>query len=339
MIQFQDKTILVAPLPWGLGHVSRLVPLLNQFVRNSNKVYVYAPPHLLEWLSTQVKGFIPIEENSYEFTYGISFNLWKAFILPYWVILHYFQDKKKVNKLVNSLHPDLIISDHRYGFYHANLPSYFLTHQVMPALPSWAKLFKPLIQNILKKIYKKYTALWILDYETMPGLAGELSHPHFLNDFPHIFLGPQSRFTTSSSPCKKENQLTWILSGPTRHRKKMLQKIIKTFSSIQLSVHVFGFISPKIKHIPPHIHLHDANSQELEKLIKKSKWIISHCGYSTLMDLHILREKAWLFPTPGQPEQSLLLHLHRNNHYCFKNFKELMRALQDDIKKTLHFRH
>jgi UDP-N-acetylglucosamine:LPS N-acetylglucosamine transferase len=60
-------------------------------------------------------------------------------------------------------------------------------------------------------------------------------------------------------------------------------------------------------------HLTD---EELASGMQSAQLIICRSGYSTIMDLHALKCRALLVPTPGQTEQEYLAEFHaeRKNH-------------------------
>lgn len=55
----------------------------------------------------------------------------------------------------------------------------------------------------------------------------------------------------------------------------------------------------------------------LAELIQQSHYIISRSGYSTVMDLVTLQQKAILVPTPGQKEQEYLADYLMNRKIFF----------------------
>ena len=55
------------------------------------------------------------------------------------------------------------------------------------------------------------------------------------------------------------------------------------------------------------------NSKELEGLIKRTEVVICRSGYSSIMDLIELNQRAVLIPTPGQTEQEYLAKHHNEN--------------------------
>jgi UDP-N-acetylglucosamine:LPS N-acetylglucosamine transferase len=65
-------------------------------------------------------------------------------------------------------------------------------------------------------------------------------------------------------------------------------------------------------------HLSDT---ELSGILKNAAKIICRSGYSTLMDLHALKLRALLVPTPGQTEQEYLAEYHAK-HYDYETVKQ-----------------
>ena len=75
------------------------------------------------------------------------------------------------------------------------------------------------------------------------------------------------------------------------------------------------------------------NFEEINEMAEKilsSGIIISRPGYSTIMDLAVLKKNAILIPTPGQTEQEYLAEYHyQKRHFFFtkQNEFDLMPAL------------
>jgi predicted glycosyltransferase len=64
---------------------------------------------------------------------------------------------------------------------------------------------------------------------------------------------------------------------------------------------------------PAHCKLYNhADAATLQDLICRASFVISRCGYTTVMDLLKLGAKGILIPTPGQAEQEYLaVHLQQ----------------------------
>ena len=53
--------IFIAPLNWGLGHATRILPLIREFLRRGDQVYVAAGDRALQLLKTEVTDCIFID--------------------------------------------------------------------------------------------------------------------------------------------------------------------------------------------------------------------------------------------------------------------------------------
>ena len=70
--------------------------------------------------------------------------------------------------------------------------------------------------------------------------------------------------------------------------------------------------SPEIK-IRDGIKTFSKSWKEQDVAILSASHIVSRSGYSTIMDLELLKTRATLFPTKGQREQEYLYDLHSGN--------------------------
>jgi predicted glycosyltransferase len=75
---------------------------------------------------------------------------------------------------------------------------------------------------------------------------------------------------------------------------------------------------------------------ELKNEILKAEYIVSRCGYSTVMDLVALQKKSILIPTPGQTEQEYLSNylFEKQITFCISQ-KEF--SLNDSLAKAKQF--
>ncbi len=235
------------------------------------------------------------------------------------------QEKKAIRKLVDNYKIDLIISDNRFGCYSKNIPSVFITHQINIKTPHLSKWVNKLNRNSIKK----FTQCWIPDFETIPGLAGELSHP-VPDKINAKYIGSLSRF--SKHELQNKYDLTIVLSGPEPQRTLLEDLLFKQLfeldsdSNRNLKINLVRGIytsdekSP-VKSIQVYDHL---SSDELETMMHESKYIICRSGYSGIMDLQNIGAKVLLIPTPQQTEQEYLAQLHsKNGKYFSQNQNEI----------------
>ncbi len=309
------KRVLVAPLDWGLGHTTRCIPIIKELEKQGCAIWLAGNevqevllkkefPHLL---------FLPLR--GYNVSYaktsiGLVFKLF-AQLPSIAKIIRY--ENEWLNKKVKELELDAVIADNRYGLFHSTIPCIFITHQLQ-IKTAWGKWSERMIQKWNYHFIHQYRVCWIPDYAGHENLAGELSHPQLLPDIPVKYLGPVSRFEKT----KKEitNDLLIILSGPEPQRTILEKIILNQLKTInRKTVLVRGLpVEKKILENEGLIEFHNhLASEELNELIEKSSWIISRCGYSTVMDLMKLQKKTILIPTPGQTEQEYLArHLGKN---------------------------
>ncbi len=194
---------------------------------------------------------------------------------------------------------NLILSDHRYGFFTKKCQSIFITHQInLPV--SW---HLKIIDRIHKKLIKSFDSIWILDTPDSK-FAGKLSVNNYFKNVRYI--GPISRF----SMCKREEKiypLVVIISGPEPYSKLFFKQ---QFEIANQKKEKTIFIVPKnhpTKTKFEQIEIFQSTDWLLtDTIILKAHKIISRSGYSTIMDLHFLNSEKELFPTKGQKEQEYL---------------------------------
>ena len=208
------------------------------------------------------------------------------------------KEKRWLEEHLESNSYDIIYSDNRYGFYHPNVHSVILTHQLILPGPKLLLLFPQLVLN---KNLKNFNEIEIPDFQNSPKLSGKLS---LVKGNSHTkFIGPLSQIKLLQTATKK--QLLLILSGPEPQRSQFAKDIIEEAVQLGFPIIVTGESKPL-----PHSQLVKAlgycNSSELEQLMNESSHIVCRSGYSTLMELATIGKKALIIPTSGQYEQEYL---------------------------------
>jgi len=305
--QIEGKTILLSPLDWGLGHATRCIPLIR-LLEKKNKVILAGDGLSGSFLQREFPHlpFYPLP--------GINVHYPKNGNMV-WSMLKqsaaFFRAIRKEHELTQQLIQqhgiDLVISDNRYGCYGKGIPSIFMTHQIFIKAGIWSKA----INRINHRYISKFSTVWIPDYATFPGLAGELSHGKFHHPRVH-YIGPLSDLTELPSlPSEKNTDVLLLLSGPEPQRSLFENELIKRFENEALSITLIRGTLQK-KSFPKHFNVIDfASRSEVKQEIMRAKKIICRSGYSTIMDLHALEKKAEFHATPGQTEQIYLAKLHR----------------------------
>jgi uncharacterized protein (TIGR00661 family) len=309
-------TVLVAPLDWGLGHATRVIPIIQLLCERNCTVIIAAKGRTRELLQQEFPELQFLELEGY----GIQYSR-KSWLLPLKIaaqVPHILSVVKKeyqwLKRAVTDHSIDAVISDNRYGLYHHSIPSVFITHQLM-IRTGLGSIMDRFIQQLNYQQINKFGACWIPDHESGLTLAGELSHPEIQPFVPVKYIGPLSRFTNLVKT--EEKHLLVILSGPEPLRTLWEEMIIPQFHDYKKPVVLVRGMpgTVDIPIVPSFVHVFNhLPAQELEHYIQNAAFVISRCGYSTIMDLLTMQKKSILVPTPGQAEQEYLAdHLMQHN--------------------------
>ena len=212
-----------------------------------------------------------------------------------------------LKKVVKNFSIDAILSDNRFGLSHPRIPSIYITHQLL--IKTGNSLTEKIAQRIHYWFIKNYTICWIPDFEGSQNIAGALSHPATMPSNAK-YIGSLSRFTKNENKIKYN--LLILISGPEPQRsifESLLLSQLQTYTGNVLLVRGLpgddsGIAVPNAnKGIVIKNHL---DAAQLNEAMEQAELVISRSGYTTVMDLIKLRQKAILVPTPGQTEQEYL---------------------------------
>ncbi len=205
-----------------------------------------------------------------------------------------------------------IISDHRYGLYHPQVPSIFVAHQLNIQLPFPLNKLQRQFYHFHLRQLKYFHQIWIPDSPKEPNLSGDLSHVPSLPKKAK-FIGPLSRFEQKiqvpSNSRWADTFLAIILSGPEPQRSILESMLVKQLASLSIqTVIVQG--KPESSYVLKNGHLSmysSLPSEELYHLLTSASVVLSRPGYSSIMDYAALGlPQVILVPTPGQTEQLYL---------------------------------
>jgi len=228
---------------------------------------------------------------------------------------------------------DLIISDNRYGLYTSRTKTVFITHQ-LGIISGFGRIGDLLLRNMLYKWINRFNICWIPDAAGDINIAGKLSHPSSMPNH-HAFIGPLSRLS-KTKPLADEHLLV-LLSGPEPQRTILEKKLIEQLSNTSDTVvFVRGLpsSSPLLKNIGSIRFENHLDATALSKLLSSAEAVICRSGYSSVMDLLKLKQRALLIPTPGQTEQ-VYLAKHLSNQQWFVVQEQEQLNLKRDIAAVL----
>jgi len=303
------KTILVCPLNWGLGHATRMIPIINSEISKGNTVLIGSDGDALHLLRNHYPEITCIELPNLSISYGNG--IWATFLFLFSIpkiLLWIHRDNKKLNEIIKEHHIDLVISDNRWGLWNKSVHSVFVTHQVMVKMPKAIRFLERSIFKLQQWVIRHFDEIWIPDFEDKRNnLSGDLSH-RFLPKKPTKYIGILSQFTKTNDETVPKYDVAVILSGPEPHRSILEQKLLLQLSTMTIqSVFIGGKMSNNtINHYPNISYIPFANTEKLQEIFAQSKHIICRSGYTSIMDLTKIDRKAILIPTPSQTEQEYL---------------------------------
>jgi hypothetical protein len=307
-------TLIVAPLDWGWGHATRVLPLI-EWLKNDYRVIV-AVPEKLQFLFQSLNVEVQTVPG-----YAVKYYncpLWLSLI---WQMPRLFvvavRTRLAVQKIVAKYAPSVIISDNRPFFRHRGVSSIYMTHQLQIL---HANRFVKRSMNFFHHWFiKKFDACWVPDSEDH-FFAGDLSKANI--NTPVHFIGGLSRFMLnfSSADGTDTYKNICVLSGPEPKRSIWKKRMIVHWKNTPQSMiigalHVSGNMQQfgKVKltgHLPDNL---------FAQLLREAELVVVRSGYTTIMDLMWLQHTAVIIPTQGQTEQEYLAQWHHNKYFIAQN--------------------
>lgn len=301
--------VLVAPMDWGLGHATRCIPLIRHLLRQGCAVWLAGEGRIEALLRTEFPDLPFLALPGYNIEYGRSrWELLGKMALQIPKILDRIQKENEWLAEAMAEHRfDVVVSDNRYGLYHEDAYSVFMTHQLLIKAP-FGSFGEGMMQRFNYDFIEQFDECWVPDVAGTPSLAGVLSHPATMPAVPTTYLGPLSRFRRPAEEVEPKHLLV-VLTGPEPQRsilEDLLLEQLKDYTGPILFVRGLPGAEEEPVEAENLTILNHLDSEAMQQAMEEAVLVISRCGYSTVMDLAALGKKSILIPTPGQTEQEYL---------------------------------
>ncbi len=332
----KEFSVLITPLDWGLGHATRCIPIISEFLKRDCKVSIATSGDALDLLKKEFPQLTFLELVSYKAEYATDDRLLvKLFFQSIKFMAAIRKEHQQLKKIISEHRFDLIISDNRFGCYAKNVRSIFITHQINFVFKPSMKWAEGIINYWNHQKIKKFNRCWVPDSPNQ-NFSGELSTPQGL---PISFVGVLSRFKKSTGPSEKKYELLALISGPEPQRtifEKIISEQVFNLNKRVLLVRgkpkegdivvTNGLIS-QVGHL---------KTNELQHAIEASEFIICRSGYSSEMDLAYIGTNRIIFvPTPGQPEQEYLARRIQSMKWAYavdQNKLDIATAISESMR-------
>lgn len=329
------KRILVAPLDWGLGHATRSIPVVRALLAMGNEVVLGSNGRPLALLKKEFPDIEAIELPPYDVRYPTGNIYWNISIQAPQIARAIITENRLVARLAGERKLDGIISDHRLGCSHPEIPNVIIAHQLH------LRVGNPVIELAVRKMHyavlRRFQECWVPDYEDADfSLGGELDHPPL--DLPATrYIGPLSRLKKREVP--EVYGVLILLSGPEPQRTRLEEKLRQQAQRLKEKVLLVQGRTDAEKQMVTQGNLSTVSyltSEELELAIAESNFVVCRSGYSTILDLAACDKRALLIPTPGQTEQEYLAtYLAEKRFFAFRNQSEV--NLEEDLEQAREF--
>lgn len=335
--------ILVAPLDWGLGHATRCVPVIREFLAQGAEVelaVVKANAGFFREVFPELRQRVAPGYNVVYPKYGFNMALWLLKNSAHLnAVMRY--EHRYAEEMVERHGYDVLFSDNRFAFFSKKAYSVYMTHQRRIAFPPALVALEGIGIRWHRARMRNFDEVWVPDVETAPGYAGALSHlpahgeqvtgggrdsrgeraSFGVGGAPAVrFVGPLSRFNEvagslkagsldAGKKCAGKYRVVAVISGVEPARTQFENRLRDILRDVP-GEHLMILGKPQA----PRRHWTEGNIEfvthlptgEFARAVRDADWVISRGGYSTVMDMAYLGAKCIFVPTPGQYEQVVL---------------------------------
>lgn len=300
----EHQTIFYAVLNWGIGHATRSIPIIEKLLLQNNQIILFSDGEAGKLLTEKFPHLPYHTLPSYNIRYDNDrfpfISLVSQAIIRSRVIR---QEMRTMSQFVAQYHPNIVISDNRYGCYLVEKNNYLITHQLHLVLKN--NVFSKISKYLVSRLARKFDEVWIPDIEAV-SLSAEMSSIKL--SIPKRYIGfPIDRYQ-HLTPIPSEVLI--LLSGPEPKRTKIQNQLLEIARKSSLNIlFIAGDFSQDYYEITENnLHFYSRKKyDEVLPYIAGAQKVICRSGYSTLIDLYCLGKKDIIcIPTLGQPEQEYL---------------------------------
>jgi UDP-N-acetylglucosamine transferase subunit ALG13 len=301
----------------GLGHATRSLVLIREYLRRGYAITVISAGNALAFLRLELAGepavelrelpdYPPLERGSGWRMYGyLAIDLVRT-----WRLIRH--EHRQLRAYAADY--DFIFSDGRYGFHSRWTPSFILSHQIAFLPPKGLRDASWLTEHVNVAALRRFDCLFIPDFPyPSANLAGNLAHSHNLHRCAHRFVGLMSSYPHLALP--QDVDYLFVISGYLlEHKDGCVRDLLQQAAALPgKKVFILGSAAADAGRYAEFrrddLQIHAVASGALrQELFSRARCVIARAGYTTIMDLVEHDKRAVLIPTPNQTEQEYLAH-------------------------------
>lgn len=324
--------IIYSLCSWGLGHATRSLPVIRKLIKEGHTLTIISSDRSLQLLKRELGSDVAyIDIPDYPMLVSENSRQFIAKSMVYWpLFIKRMEDGlQQLQKILKHTKCDRIISDGRYDMYSKHIPSFFISHQIRIMNPLRIQILERGSETFNTFFFKRFQDIIVPDFKEN-SLSGNLSHNLKKIDEDKLhYVGILSDF--SHQNLTKDIDYFISLSGPEPQRSILEKRIIEQIDELQGSI-VMSLGKTEETDVPTdkNIQIYTYLSKEKrEELLNRSNMVISRSGYSTIMDLATIGNKALMIPTPGQIEQEYLAQHLKKSNICHTTTQDKLQLEKD----------
>lgn len=307
-----------------MGHATRCIPVISELLNQGVDVVIGADKGPLKVLQEAYPDLEYVRIPGPLITYRNKSFVLNMLRQTMGFIKGLRAENRQLSQILAEHRINGVISDNRLGLHSKKVPTVVMSHQLNLKFP----VVSGPVNAINRFLMKRFSNIWIPDFDSDLSLSGHLSKHK--RDLKPIFVGPLSRLTTSDIDEEielPEKFAACILSGPEPQRTFLEKKVMEGLeNSVYNWVVVRGLPGNTcMEKRGRHLILNYANSRILKAIISRADGVLSRSGYSTVMDIVIMKKRAVFIPTPGQTEQEYLASYYEEKNWFAKIDQETFR--------------
>jgi UDP:flavonoid glycosyltransferase YjiC (YdhE family) len=333
------KRILVSPLSWGLGHATRDLPIIRDFLARGHHVTVAAEGRALALLKQEAPQCDFVELKDYPPPYSASrFFVPKFLATAPKMLKAIAMEAHNTKKLVEERKFDLILSDNRFNVRSHDVPSFVISHQLRFMTPPGTSWFEPVTEYFNYRYLKPFDRIIVSDFaDEKSNLTGRLAHEmNWLAKAGKVYYAGILS-SAAKMDVARDVDVFISISGPEPQRTELQSIILDHIPAVDAGRVVIALGQPEVKEVRQltdritlYGYLDRAGQQEM---LNRAKLVVCRSGYTTIMELAELGKKALLIPTPGQTEQEYLGRLYAAKGY-FHSVSQYSLDLGRDLEEA-----
>jgi uncharacterized protein (TIGR00661 family) len=328
--------IFISPLSWGLGHATRDIPIIREFIDRGHEVTIGTSQGAFHLLKKECPDCDFIYFEDYPAPYSSTKYFFPKFIANIPVLAKALsEEKKRTDKLISQNNYDVIISDNRLGVYSKIIPSFFISHQLRYSFPYYMRPAETVSQYFNEYFHKKFERVIIPSnspHDNGNCLSGKLCLSiRKTTNMKAYYAGILS--SVQKMDISEDLDFLIIISGPEPQRTILEKIVLKQVQELPgEKIVLLGRPQDNFeKKLDSRTTVRSYVTEE-EKIIlmNRAKFIISRSGYTTMMDMAELGKKHGIFiPTPGQTEQEYLSQYYHEQKWFYSKSQYKLNLIKD----------